>query len=402
MNAQNNKSLTSLSHKLPAPKNDSELVFNNSAALTLGVEVEMQLIDADDLNLCPRAEEVLQVTTHLDKVKREFYLSTLEISTGKCNSTQEVEDDLYHTFSQLINATEDLGLLFSTTGSHPFAKYSDWIISPNTPYRDIIDRNQWLTRRMSVYGLHVHLGMANGEECIRFNNFFMHFLPHLLALSASSPFSQGFDTGLSSCRSTTLEALPTAGLPYSVQTWQDFENLYKHLKLCDSIKSTKDLWWDLRPNPCFGTLEIRVCDGTATLAETLAIVALIHTLAHWFAENGSWLETVSYPTYWLARENKWRAMRYGLDAELIASPEGKTRYMREELEEWFVTLNPYIKKLGYESYFNTLQAIIDSGTSTERQLNVYAQSHNLEDVVKHNASEFLLQVPLYRYENIVP
>ncbi|QMT58933.1 glutamate-cysteine ligase family protein [Legionella sp. PC997] len=163
--------------------------------------------------------------SHHEKIKLEFYLSTIEVNTAKCNLVQEVEEDLYTSISELQHAAKKLGILLAATGSHPFSKYADWIFSPTTRYLDLIDRNQWLTRRMSVYGLHVHLGMSSGEECIRFNNFFMYFLPHLLALSASSPFWQGIDTGLSSCRPTTYEALPTAGQPYHVRSWQDFEYL---------------------------------------------------------------------------------------------------------------------------------------------------------------------------------
>ncbi|KTD71403.1 carboxylate-amine ligase [Legionella tucsonensis] len=399
MQSQLNESLTQAPDTAqPLLASEDDILFNSNGILTLGVEIELQLIDAETYNLCSRAEDVLNTVSHLEKIKPEFYLSTIEVNTTKCSLVQEVEEDLYATLFELQHVTKKQGILLATTGSHPFSKYADWVISPTARYQDLIDRNQWLTRRMSVYGLHVHLGMSSGEECIRFNNFFMYFLPHLLALSSSSPFWQGIDTGLASCRPTTYEALPTAGQPYHVRSWQDFEYLYKTLRSCGSIKSLKDLWWDLRPSPGFGTLEIRVCDGAATLAETLALVALIHALAHWFADNGSWLESVAYPPYWLSRENKWRAIRYGLDAELVMNTDGKTKLMRDDLKEWFEKLKPYIEQLNYETYFATLQAIMDSGTSSERQRKVFAYNNCFKEVVKHNVSEFLLQVPLYRRE----
>ncbi|KTC93429.1 carboxylate-amine ligase [Legionella cincinnatiensis] len=402
-NQRNNLlNLTKNAAQLACSSDMGEIYFKSNGVLTLGVEIELQLINSEDYNLCSRATEVLNATAHLEKVKPEFYLSTIEVNTDKCITVQEVAEDLHKTLASLQHATQELGILFATTGSHPFSKYSDWIVSPTTRYQELIDRNQWLTRRMSVYGLHIHLGMSSGEDCIRFNNFFMYFLPHLLALSSSSPFWQGIDTGLASYRPTTYEALPTAGQPYQVKTWQDFENLYKTLKLCGSINSLKDLWWDLRPSPGFGTLEIRVCDGAATLSETLALVALVHTLAHWFADNGSWLEAVAYPPYWLSRENKWRAIRYGLDAELLMNTEGKTKLMREDINEWIEKLSPYIKKLGYQNYFSNLNVIMDSGTSSERQRNVFSQNRCIKDIVKHNISEFLLQKPLYKHESIIP
>ncbi|WP_141710122.1 carboxylate-amine ligase, partial [Legionella parisiensis] len=220
---------TKNAEQLACAPEQEEIFFKSNGVLTLGVEIELQLIDSENYNLCSRATDVLSATAHLEKIKPEFYLSTIEVNTDKCITTQEVEKDLYTTLAALQGATKNLGVLFSTTGSHPFSKYSDWEVSPTTRYQELIDRNQWLTRRMSVYGLHVHLGMSSGEDCIRFNNFFMYFLPHLLALSSSSPFWQGIDTGLASCRPTTYEALPTAGQPYHVRTWQDFENLYKTL-----------------------------------------------------------------------------------------------------------------------------------------------------------------------------
>jgi carboxylate-amine ligase len=370
------------------------IYFRSNGVLTLGIEIELQLINLENYGLCSRAEDVLNATAHIANIKPEFYLSTIEINTDKCDTVQNAERDLGNAISSLQIATKNLDIQFATTGSHPFSKYSDWIISPTTRYLDLIDRNQWLTRRMNVYGLHVHLGMSSGDECIRFNNFFMYFLPHLLALSSSSPFWQGIDTGLASCRPTTYEALPTAGQPYQVHKWQDFENLYRTLKLCGSIKSVKDLWWDLRPSPGFGTLEIRVCDGPATLSETLAIVAFIHALAYWFMDNGSWLESVVSPPYWLSRENKWRAIRYGLDAELVMNTDGKIKLMRQDLKEWIEKLQPYTEQLNYQNYFLILQTIIDSGTSSDRQRSVFERTGCFKEVVKHNINEFLLQTPL--------
>ena len=372
-----------------------EIAFQSNGVLTLGVEIELQLINPESGNLYSCAESLLAASAALPKVKPEFYLSTIEINTEKCYNVQQVETDLKSTVSGLLPVAKEMGIEFSTTGCHPFAKYSDCIISPTERYQELIDRNQWLTRRMTVYGLHVHLGMASGDECIRFNNFFLYFLPHLLALSASSPFWQGVDTGLSSCRPTTYEALPTAGQPYHVRDWHDFEHLYHSLKACESIRSLRDLWWDLRPSPGYGTLEIRVCDGPATLEEALAITAFIHVLAHWFRDNGSWLESVNYPTGWVSRENKWRVIRYGLDAELVMNTSGKIQLLRNDLELWLRRLEPYSAKLGYRKYIRDLQRLIERGNSSERQRRVFARTGSLEEVVRFNVAEFLHQSPLW-------
>ncbi len=377
----------------PARKEKDELDFRSSGVLTLGVEIEMQLIDPQTFNLTASAGELLKATQHLNPLNPEFYLNTIEGNTGKCATVQEIEKDLQDSLAALHKVTEPMNIALATTGAHPLAKYSDCVISPTERYLELIDRNQWLTRRMTVYGLHVHIGMANGEDCIRYNNFLMNFLPHLLALSASSPFWQGTDTGLSSCRPTTYEALPTAGQPYHVRNWKNFENLYESLKKCGSIKSLKDLWWDMRPSPAYGTLEIRVCDGCATLYETLAITAFIHTLAHWFSEHGSWLEFVNYPSRWISRENKWRAIRYGLDAELVMNVDGKTKLLRDDVREWVENLKPYAERLGYGQYLANLLTLVERGTSSERQRAVFQKTGSLEEVVRFNMEEFSTQEP---------
>lgn len=372
-----------------------EITFQSNGVLTLGVEIELQMIDPATGALMSCAEELLAAARHVKKVKPEFYLSTVEINTGICHTVQEVEADVRATLRDLTPIADAMGVGFATTGAHPFARYSDCIISPTERYLALIDRNQWLVRRMTVYGLHIHIGMASGNDCIRFNNFFTYFLPHLLALSGSSPFWQGVDTGLSSCRPSTYEALPTAGQPYQVANWNEFERLYMSLRECGSITSLKDLWWDLRPSPGFGTLEIRVCDGPATLYEALAITAFVHALAHWFADNGGWLETVSSPPHWLSRENKWRAMRHGLDAELVMNTSGRTHPLRNEIEEWVERLLPYAETLNYQTYFDHLLAIIAQGNSSTRQRAVYAQTQSLEAVSRHNMAEFRQQRPFW-------
>lgn len=391
---KNTPSVVSL--KTPfADSAENDVVFRSNGELTLGVEMELQLIDPFTQDLSPRAKELLEAGRHIERLKPEYYLSTVEINTGICADVQKVEKDLRETMAEIAPIADKLELQFSTTGVHPFAKYTDCLISPTPRYKEMTERNQWMSRRMTVYGLHVHIGMASGDDCIRFNNFFMRFLPHMLALSGSSPFWQGMDTGLASCRPTTYEALPTAGLPYPLQNWRDFVQLYTMLKRCNSIKSLRDLWWDLRPSPAYGTLEIRVCDGTATLFETLAIVAFIHCLAHWFKDNGEWMESFTSPPHWLARENKWRAIRYGLDAELVANGEGQTRMVRDDLVKWMARVKPYAQKLGYEGYMADLHTLLEKGTSSTRQRAVFERTQSLQEVVKANVEEYAKQYPLW-------
>jgi carboxylate-amine ligase len=370
--------------------------FKTNGFLTLGAEIELQIIDKNSYDLSSKAEELLSKTKNLIKVKPEFYLSTVEINTDKCNTVQEIEQDLIDSLDAIEPISKEVGVDFSTTGCHPFSKYSDCIITPSMRYNELIDRNQWLTKRMTVYGLHVHIGMKSGDDCIKFNNFFLHFIPHLLAISASSPFWQGDNTGLSSCRPTTYESLPTAGQPYQSDNWQGFERLCHSLKKCNAIESLHDLWWDIRPSPAYGTLEIRACDGPANLQEASAIIAFIHLLAHWFSEKGRDQNLLSHFTDWIARENKWRAIRHGLNCNIVINENGDTKSIKKDILEWIERLAPYTKKLGYKRYIDDLKNIIKNGNSSSRQLAVYAKNNSLKDVVKFNIEEFKKRKSIFK------
>lgn len=379
--------------RLPFMGKAEEIAFQSHGTLTLGVEIELQVIDPETLNLASKADTVLKAGSHIKMLKPEIYQSMVEINTAKCNDVNEIEKDLAGSFEALREVGMKEGLRFATTGCHPYNKYIDNRLTESPRYQQLIDRNQWITRRITIFGMHVHVGMKTGDDCIRFNNFFLHFMPHVLALSASSPFWQGEDTGLASCRPCMFEALPTAGQPYQVRNWHEFEALYHTLKKCDSIHSLKDLWWDMRPSPGYGTLEIRICDGPATLAEAAAITAYIHLLAHWFADNGSWIDQVPPPSRWLSRENKWRAMRHGLDARLVINPQGETKPIRKDIEDWLNKIAPYRDSLGYGQYVQILRQILTYGNSSQRQRTVFSNAHSLEAVVRHNIQEFEQKMP---------
>ncbi|HPH45523.1 MAG TPA: YbdK family carboxylate-amine ligase [Chryseolinea sp.] len=361
--------------------------------LSLGVELELQVLDAESLLLTPRAAEIIDQVQR-ENFKKEFFQSTLEIVTGICNTVREVETDLERLIQKVHKGSEFLKLRLGSTGTHPLADYRDRLVTPSSRYDELIDRNQWLIRRMAVYGMHIHIGMISGESCIRYNYFYMHFLPHIMALSASSPFWQGMDTGLSSCRPTTYEALPTAGMPYLVKSWEEFQKLYGFLIQSKAITSIRDLWWDLRPSPQLGTLELRFCDEPASLREALGIVAFVHVLAHWFRDHeAEWAQSNSTLKHWIFRENKWRALRFGLQAEIIVSRNGKTKLLSRDIKDWLKILEPYSKQLKYEEYLSVVHEIVEKGNSSDRQHAIYVKSNDLMEVVKHNVKEFELGFP---------
>ncbi|SKC88698.1 carboxylate-amine ligase [Ohtaekwangia koreensis] len=372
----------------------NDLQFNSSEhELSMGVELELQVLDQKNLLLTPRAAEIIE-SLGGDAFKQEFFQSTIEIITGVCNTVQDVEKDLKRSILKAREASAPLGLTLASTGTHPLADYRDRLVTPSPRYHELIDRNQWLIRRMAVYGMHIHLGMKSGEDCIRFNYFFMHVLPHILSLSGSSPFWQGMYTGLSSCRPTTYEALPTAGMPYLVKDWKEFQKLYNFLLRSKAIHSMKDLWWDLRPSPQIGTLELRFCDEPATLAEALGIAAFVHALAHWFRDHEEeWTKSHTPLKRWIFRENKWRAIRFGLNAEIVTSKNGKTTVLRKDIKSWLRSVEPYIKQLGYSHYISVIEGVLEKGNSSDRQHAIFTKSDNLMEVLRHNVSEFENGVP---------
>lgn len=367
----------------------------NEKALTLGVEMELQVLDIQNLLLTPRSQEIIDALGS-KKVKHEFFQSTIEVVTGVCNNVHDVNGDLSEILAKLKVVANNLNLKLSSTGTHPEADYRDRIVTSSKRYHELLDRNQWIIRRMAVYGMHIHIGMPSGDACIKFHNFFLHFVPHLLALSASSPFWQKIHTGLSASRPTMYEAMPTSGMPHIVKTWRGFENMYRHMVRTKAIKSMHDLWLDLRPSPKLGTLEIRVCDEPATLNEVLAITAFVHTLAHWYQNNQeAWEETHKRLHPWILRENKWRAIRYGLSGELIDSTTKSTIHIREQIAAWIEKLKPLAKLLQYENCFAILEDILNRGNSADRQLAVFRQNQSLHEVVLNNVREFERNSPIW-------
>ncbi len=371
-------------------RNKSETKFCPNGNLTLGAEIELQIIDNSTLNLVPLSNEIIKKCSpkYHKKIKQEIFLNMLEINSKKCNNANEIYDDLSNSIDYLHGITKDMNISFASTGTHPFSNYNKALITQSKRYEESIEVNQWLAKRNNIFGLHVHIGINDQEKIIKFNNFFLNFIPHLIALSASSPFWCGNNTGLNAMRPTTYEAHPACGNPYTFNNWHEFEKLYNSLIKSKSIKTTKDLLWDIRPSPSFGTLEIRVCDCPAKLSEAVAITAFIHMLANWLEDNSKWLEKIPSPTRWVARQNKFRAMRYGTNCNIIINEEGATKPIKDDIYDWLEKIKDYSEKLSYNKHVSIIKNICQNGNSSKRQLDLFNKSNSLEEVVKNNIKEF--------------
>lgn len=362
--------------------------FAKSLPWTLGVEVELQIVDRHTHELSAKAPQILSRWSGPPTVQPEIFQSMLEISTGICADAAAAEADLRATATRLMPIARELGVRFISTGTHPTARYQERKLFPADRYHGLIARNQWIARRLLIFGLHVHVGMPDPETCIAVQNELLHDLGLMLAVSVSSPYWQGEATGLASSRVTVFEAMPTGGIPSLVHDWAEFNELVTTLQRANAITSLKDLWWDIRPSPRYGTLEIRVCDGLATIRETCAMVALAQGLARRAGARVAAGKGRTFPPAWRVRENKWRASRHGMEADYITSNDGDSMpvrdYLLRTLEE--LEADGYMEP---SQYLDDLQRIgRGAPTSAERQRALYDRTGSFDDVTKALADEF--------------
>lgn len=367
----------------------SMLEFAKSEPFTLGVEMELQIVDAQTHELSPKAAQLLSRWTGTPTVQAEIFQSMLELSTAICANAAAAEADLRATAQRLLPLAREQGVRFIATGTHPTAKYTERKLFPADRYHGLIARNQWIARRLQIFGLHIHIGMPDAETCIAVQNELLYELGLLLAVSTSSPFWQGEATGLASSRITVFEALPTGGMPALVHDWTEFSELVTTLQKANAISSLKDLWWDIRPSPGYGTLEIRVCDGLATIRETVMVVALAQALARRAGARVAAGTNRTFPPAWRVRENKWRASRHGMDADYLVSNDGSTMplrpYLARTLDE--LAADGFIDAASkYAAALHEVAA--GAPTSSERQRALFERTGSFDEVTRALADEF--------------
>ncbi len=370
----------------------NKLEFLPNKNLSLGVEIEIQLVDVVTGDLKPVGPLVLDdLKNNKDAihVKSEIFQSMLEIDTPICENAIQVGASIRQSLALARTSAFNHGAEVMMSGTHPFAHYTERLLTPSGRYFSLVDRNKWITRRLQIFGLHVHIGMRDGEHAIKMNNALCHYLPVLLALSASSPYWHRDDTGLASSRVTFFEAIPTGGHPCLLNNWTEFEELIERLIFSRSIQSLKDLWWDIRPNTEYGTIEVRIADCPPTVKEVEALVALVHCLAVYLDAELAAGRTFSPPPEWILRENKWRASRHGVQADLIKDFKGTSVPL---LEHWWTIneiLRPIWNKFGYAEFFNLLELLIQKGPSYHRQRMNYKNGFDgvIRHLVRENASD---------------
>jgi glutamate---cysteine ligase / carboxylate-amine ligase len=376
-----------------------KIPFHSSERASLGVEWELQLVDRDTRELTAGAVEVLAAITPegLDehpKAKHELLQSTVEVITGICSTVAEAKADLAGTVAEVAAAADKQGLDLMCAGSHPFTHWSSQEVSPKERYVQLMEQMQWMARRMQIFGVHVHVGVRSGDKAFPIVNALTQYVPHFLALSASSPYWSGCDTGLASARTKVFEGLPTAGLPYQLADWPAFEQYMETLITTGAIESVREVWWDIRPHPDFGTVELRICDGLPTLDEIGVVAAIAQCLVEKLDQEIDRGYTLPTPASWVLRENKWRATRHGLDADIVVDDKGTVRPVREAIADLAEELAPFARKLGCAAELADVERLLDVGASYQRQRAVAAaHGGDLRSVVDSLVAEMRTGLP---------
>lgn len=366
--------------------------FSGSPTPTLGVEWEFALTDKVSGDLSNSAAELFaevgrRAPDRAGKVHKELLRNTVELVTGVSTTTREAIDDLSATLDVVRSVTDGLGVDLYGAGTHPFAEWSTQLLTEGHRYAELINRTQWWGRQMLIWGVHVHVGIDRRDKVLPILTALLNYYPHLLALSSSSPMWSGQDTGYASNRAMMFQQLPTAGLPFQFQTWQEFEAFVADQKTTGIIDHLNEIRWDIRPSPHLGTIEVRVCDGMTNLVELSGVVALIHCLVVDLDRRLSAGEELPHMAPWLVQENKWRAARYGLEAIVILDSECDERLVTDDLTVLLKRLEPIADELGCMDELVRVADIVDHGASYQRQRTVHDQTGDMRAVVASVVAE---------------
>lgn len=341
--------------------------FSGSPRNTLGVEWEFALVDATTRDLSNEAAAVIAEIGENPRVHKELLRNTVEVVTGICDTVPQAMDDLRSTLHTARAIVRERGMELFCAGTHPFAQWSAQKLTDAPRYAELIKRTQWWGRQMLIWGVHVHVGISSAHKVMPIISSLLNQYPHLLALSSSSPYWNGEDTGYASNRSMMFQQLPTAGLPFQFQSWAEWEGFVHDQKKTGIIDHMDEVRWDIRPSPHLGTIEVRVFDGVSNLRELAALTALTHCLVVDLDRRLTAGEDLPHMPPWHVQENKWRAARYGLDAVIILDADSNERLVTDDLDDVLTRLQPVAESLGCADELAWVADIPRNGASYQRQ-----------------------------------
>ncbi len=354
-------------------------------SLTLGIEEEYQIIDPTTRELTSYITQFLdmskQVVTHRE-LKPELHQSQVEMGTKVCHTVAEAFEELRQQRQFIWELANKQGLVVATAGTHPFSSWVQQEVSPFDRYHTILEDMQWLARRLLIFGMHVHVGIEDREFLIDAMNVLRYLLPHLLALSTSSPFWNGHLTGLKSYRSALFQDFPRTGIPTVFPTWDDFQDMVNTLVVTGCIPDGSQLWWDVRPHFKFPTLEFRIFDASPRLDEAVALAGLVQALVAWHWDMRQKNMTFRIYRRDLVLENKRRAIRNGIEGYLIDWGKEEEVPFSRLAEELLSLVDPYLDELGSREFVEpVVRRILVEGTSAERQIQRFVDTSDLKAVV---------------------
>ena len=374
----------------------SEMDFKPSPDLSMGVELELQILNSRDYNLARDAADllkVLEMLEHPGEVKPEITESMIEINSSVHTRYDTLLVELRRIRDAVVQAATRLNLRIAGGGSHPFHKWSERRIYPTERFKYLLEVYGYLAKQFTVFGQHIHIGCPNGNEAVYLTHVFSRYIPHFIALSASSPFQQGEDTGFQSSRLNTVSAFPLSGHIPFVTTWDEFVAYFEKMRRFGIVESMQDFYWDIRPKPEFGTVEIRVLDTPLTVEHAARLAAYAQTLAHYAFTRRPL--PASPDVYLVYRHNRFQACRYGLAGTFVDAYTQQQIPLQRDIINTLEVLKPHAAELGTGEALAALRAEADARRSDAAWLrDVHAELGSLNDVARRQSDEWAGRAPL--------
>ncbi|MCX7893715.1 MAG: YbdK family carboxylate-amine ligase [Burkholderiales bacterium] len=366
------------------------LEFKPSAPLTLGVELEMQIVDRLDWDLTRGASDLLALVArrpHPGDIKPEITESMIEVSTGIHRAHGTLVTELRAIRDVLVAAADRLNLGICGGGTHPFQHWSDRQIFDTPRFRYVSELYGYLAKQFTVFGQHIHVGCADGDEALRQLHALGRFIPHFIALSAASPYSQGADTSFDSSRLNAVFAFPLSGRAPFLLSWREFDAYFERMRGYGIVESMKDFYWDIRPKPEYGTIEIRVCDTPLTVERAAALAAYAQMLCRWLAAERPF--PLTEDLYLVYNYNRFQACRFGLAGNVIDPATRSERPIRDDILATLEALAPHAAGLDARDAHRRVLAWASEGASDARWLReLYQESHSLPELVRRQVERF--------------
>jgi glutamate---cysteine ligase / carboxylate-amine ligase len=347
---------------------------------TIGIEEELMILDADSLELVNAIESMLEPAP-AGEIKPELMESVLEVSTDPCRNTREAGEQLRALRRQVSDTAASKGMAIGSAGTHPFAMWEDQRIAARPRYRDLVSALRFVARQELIFGMHVHVGVDDPDKAIHVTNGMRLHLPILLGLSANSPFWRADVTGLASTRTPIFRAFPRVGIPPTYKDWADYEQRIDFMVHSGVIEDYTYLWYDVRPHPSFGTVEIRVMDSQTRVEHTLGLAAMVHGLVKELSEHFDEGKTLSRYPFEMLDENKWLAARHGLEGELVDLPNWDRVPARELARRLIDRMREHCHDLGSVDDLEAVEDLLEHGNGAARQVVVYEANHDLREVM---------------------